>query len=537
MRHYIFNGRYGDIIHSLPAVYEYHRRTGERVRFTSAGEFTSVLEGCSYIDAIAAPVPWVNLNDILGYARRMHPEDEFIVMACYGKEYSPGYLCHSYLRDSWRLSQCPQPPETQALVFDRRSPEREQALRVQLGIRKGRPYVLVALEGKSSPFPVGSMVMQDLQLSLSMDVIDLSSVRCERVYDLLGLMEHAAALVTIDTMHLHMAAAVPELPVYALICNGPTRWNRTDWRPQQYWRSTYAEYERLRPQFRAALTSMTQSTPRIHHIWNYSGTMSQDTLRRVAIAHSSWQREAEFAGNWHFHEITSDMLKRVHGDNSLPFVKDLIDLGVSQCDSDTDIVSFSNADVGCIHGITGFILDAIRDKGCAYAHRFDAHEPLSSPPVMESQLNSLHWYPGSDWFWMSAKWWREHRDEMPDMVLGREFWDCVLRQLMKKHDGREVLRAVWHEKHASAWEQPGNREFLPGNVHNRGLANWWFAQGKSDQNDPWRNTWNLVPGVTYKVDPVAVSQLSQRFHPERSPNLIYPRRFEFKPNPVRRVLT
>jgi len=532
MRHFIFNGRFGDICHSLPAVYEYAHRTGERVRFTAAAEFASILEGCAYIEAHAAPCPWPNIQSIIAYAKGMFPKDELCVMACYGKDYSSGYECWSFLRESWKLSACPTPPESQPLIFDNRDKAREQALVNLHTSHLKKPFILVSTHGKSSPFAESAALMADIaQARPDLAIVDLAKVQATRVYDLLGLYEKAVALVTIDTMHLHLSAAVPSLPVLALVCNGPSRWNRSDWRPQQVWRSTYAEYGAMRNQFKQSLETM-KSTPQICHVWSHIGERSPDTVRRMTIAQDSWQQEVIASKNWQIKEVTEPMLPRLmRTDVNLPYVKDLIECAAAQLSQDNDIISLSNGDVGCVQGMTGQVLDVVREHGCAYTHRHDLQNARIENVIQsESEVGRrCAWYPGSDWFFMTVAWWNKHKAELPDMVVGREFWDCVLRQLMKKHGTREICKAVWHEKHPSAWEQPGNRENLPGNKHNRALAMRWFAENRSDQNDPFRNTWNIQP-TTQHIDPKR-----KELHRETIPNLVFPTRLMMHQNQVRRI--
>ena len=524
MKHFVFGGRFGDICHSLPAVYEYAKRTGTRPRFTSSEEFASILDGCSYIEAYAAPCRWEKIQDIVQYARSLFPNDEFVVMACYGHDYNPGYENWSFLRDSWRLSQCPTPPESQPLVFDKRDPVREQEL-CNIHLRGvSRKFILLCTAGRSSPFQNSQMLLADIQASRpDCDVVDISQARAHRVYDMLALMEKAEALVTIDTMHLHLAAAVPNLPVFALICNGPTQWNRTDWRPQQYWRSTYAEYVNMRGDFRETLASMISYTPTIRHVWSVNTNASPDTKRRELVALKSWEQEP-----WLFSPVDSSRLPRLHEDNQLPYVHDLIEYAAEGL-GPRDVISFSNSDVGCVHGITGQIIDAVREFGCTFAHRWDSQQPIETPIQSEAAVGKLSWYPGSDWFWMSVKWWKAHSSEFPDMIIGREFWDAVMRQLMKKHGTREIQRGIWHEKHPSFWEQPGNRQNLPGNNHNRALAQQWFSANRSDAQDPFRSTWNIVPGVTQPVMP------SER-RGTRTPasNIVLPTRLVYHQNTVPR---
>lgn len=539
MKHFIFGGRYGDICHSLPAVYEYAMRTGTKPRFTAAAEFASILDGCSYLEPHAAPVPWQKINDIVRYAQNAYPKDEIVNMACYGHDYSPGYHSWSYLRDSWRLSQCPLPPERVPLIFDKRNPAAEKNVISNCLRSPGAPYVLISTQGKSSPFPNQNMLIADVRAAMpGHEIVDISQTRAPRVFDLIGIMEKAAALVTIDTLHLHLSSAVPNLPVFALITDGPSRWNRSCWRPQQYWRATYREYPNLRFEFRESLKAMTNTTPKIHHVWAHIGPRSEETKRRMAVAQASWQAEAQWAGNWTFTEVTADMLTRTHEDCGLPYVHDLIDTAIGAEADEGDVISLSNSDVGCVQGITGQVLDGIREHGCCFTHRHDMHGGRIEKPIqMEAEVGErCKWYPGSDWFFMSVKWWRRNRHEFPDMVIGREFWDCVLRQVMKKRGTHEIHKAVWHEKHASMWEQPGLRNTLAGNLHNRRLAMQFFAENRSNDQDPFRSTWNMQPGVTQRIDPNNTSMRDQKAGVMRPRNVIFPARLEFHQNTVRRIM-
>jgi hypothetical protein len=102
-------------------------------------------------------------------------------------------------------------------VFDRRSEQREAALLATFSHYQ-RPLILVGLESVSSPLKnhaeIYSRICEDF--GETHKVINLSKLRCERIYDLLGLFDRAACLVTADTAHLHLARA-SKVPVVALI--------------------------------------------------------------------------------------------------------------------------------------------------------------------------------------------------------------------------------------------------------------------------------------------------------------------------------
>ena len=49
--------------------------------------------------------------------------------------------------------------------------------------------------------------------------LDLAKIKAQRIYDLLGLYDNAAGMITTDTATLHLAAA-SNIPYVALINNG-----------------------------------------------------------------------------------------------------------------------------------------------------------------------------------------------------------------------------------------------------------------------------------------------------------------------------
>jgi ADP-heptose:LPS heptosyltransferase len=51
------------------------------------------------------------------------------------------------------------------------------------------------------------------------EIVNLAAIKAERLYDLLGLYDHAVGLVTSDTATLHLAAA-SKVPYIALLNNG-----------------------------------------------------------------------------------------------------------------------------------------------------------------------------------------------------------------------------------------------------------------------------------------------------------------------------
>ena len=104
------------------------------------------------------------------------------------------------------------------LVFDRRNAVREQVLRLK-HFHSNKKHLLVNLsQSGTSPFPA---IQQAMALSHipGFDILNLSTVKADRIYDLLGLYDYADGLITSDTATLHLAAA-SKVPYIAFINNG-----------------------------------------------------------------------------------------------------------------------------------------------------------------------------------------------------------------------------------------------------------------------------------------------------------------------------
>jgi hypothetical protein len=95
------------------------------------------------------------------------------------------------------------------LIFDKRDANRERALLERVNRRK-LPMLLVNFAGITSPFAPVPEVMNALECFRGQFVVvNLSDLRAYRIYDLIGLMDNAIGLLTIDTSTLHLAAASP----------------------------------------------------------------------------------------------------------------------------------------------------------------------------------------------------------------------------------------------------------------------------------------------------------------------------------------
>jgi hypothetical protein len=198
-------GRLGDNINLLPVAY-----ANKGTTFVTSEKYSSIFEGTSYCQTKKYSGDPVELQHCINLCQGL-PDLRVAQVFMHPKEtkQEKNYALESYrlgrFRDQWRKH---------PYVFDRRDPEREQKL-----IPEG-PFIAVATHGVSSPFAHGKHLISGLQSRFAdYKIVDLSTIQAEKPFDLLGVLDAASCLVTIDTLHLWLANAA-KCPTVALINDG-----------------------------------------------------------------------------------------------------------------------------------------------------------------------------------------------------------------------------------------------------------------------------------------------------------------------------
>lgn len=200
-------GRYGDIILLLPAFHEWSKRTGFNTKVITSEEHASVFEGVSYIDAIPLAFHWFHeLNKARQWAEINFPG--CVTTQLHGANWGATPDDQpSYSWTMWKRTGLLEEYAKLPLIFDKRDANRERALLDRVNRRK-MPMLLVNFAGITSPFAPVPEVMNALEVFRGQfTVVNLSDLRAYRIYDLIGLMDNAIGLLTIDTSTLHLAAA------------------------------------------------------------------------------------------------------------------------------------------------------------------------------------------------------------------------------------------------------------------------------------------------------------------------------------------
>lgn len=162
----------------------------------------------------------------------------------------------------------------------------------------------------------------------------------------------------------------------------------------------------------------------------------------------------------------------------MPYIKDVIDIAWRGA-SLNDIIIYTNADI-CVRTDCAIVVAFLmQDRDTLYSYRRDFYEDFHLPKP-DADIPSGRDYAGCDLFAFRASWWGRARFDFPDLLLGRESWDAVMRTMMdwESRDTSGALdHLIYHRKHDSKWEHPNeNRLKLKGQRYARALTSAWCAK-------------------------------------------------------------
>ena len=216
-------GRIGDILNVIPAM----KMLGLN-QILVAEEFASVMEGFPYIQTLVYRGSCEDLAPAVAAAEQR--AERVYVPQLFGSiskhPNMPARTRDSFVRDQWdRLKPGYAYGDkwgTLPLVVSGRHRPREEAMVNHVLGKSTKPALLVNVTGGSGPYPHVFELLRYLDAWRDrLDIIDLAHVRAAVFCDLMGLYEHSAALLTMDTATLHLARALPTLNVFQLLRPGP----------------------------------------------------------------------------------------------------------------------------------------------------------------------------------------------------------------------------------------------------------------------------------------------------------------------------
>ena len=187
----------------------------------------------------------------------------------------------------------------------------------------------------------------------------------------------------------------------------------------------------------------------------YSNYITND---RERFAVSTWDRE----GIINIPVNDSDLKRSV---DNLPFLKDLLDIAAEHCTNDNDVILYTNTDI-CL------AYDGLEIP--MYQNFFSVRKEVTEIKYYSSKDLENILYENSvncDTFGLTKKWYIEHRDKIPDFIIGSPKWDLVLLMLLT--DALRINNITYHIKHDSVWKTTPFRE---SNIHNNFLYNKFVSK-------------------------------------------------------------
>jgi ADP-heptose:LPS heptosyltransferase len=190
-------GRIGDLINLLPLC-------EEGVRVVSCNEFSSILDGVSYVEQIPVRFKCHELARACNFIKGPKIVTQvFMNPNTQGRKLLDGH----FTATSWRFAG-EEKWEDRIIKFDRRNAHREWKLLREYGFSR----LIFNLEAHSSPLGAQKLEIEKRLLAMG----GLKLPKAERIYDLLCFYERAQVLVSTDTASLHLAAAVG-VPTIAIL--------------------------------------------------------------------------------------------------------------------------------------------------------------------------------------------------------------------------------------------------------------------------------------------------------------------------------
>jgi len=424
-------GRIGDNISLLPVLYSEHL-AGRRPTIVTSGKYADIFEAVSYCDVRKYSGDPVDLSHAIGLCQGL-PDLRVAQVFMHPKGMK---MERNYALDSYRLGGFRELWRRHPYVFDRRNLEREEKLIENI---QG-PFIAVATLGVTSPFANSEQLITTLKSRFpNYTIVNLAKIWAEKFQDMLGILDRASCLVTIDTSFLWLANAA-KCPTIALINSTPTDWRGS---PPPVTATSALRYRDF--QVDSVCDEVEKTLLPVGQTWAIVNRFGQEKRHREAF------KSQEKAFN---HLLTAQNIARTAqeiGDSRpLPMLKEMMAKAI-KFSSGRDVVVWTNDDVQILD--LAPVVDHVRKFGAVGVRRDPAHIGRELFAFRWDWLaDRLYNFPdcavASPWFDLAvAAWIRRQFGWVSDMDnLGKDFYPCEI-----PNDG-----ILHHPPHESSWT--GNME-------------------------------------------------------------------------------
>lgn len=469
-------GRYGDIINILPIAKDIASKTGKPVPIICKSDYADILDGVSY--AVAEPAP--------GMEALAEVVKDFGVLDTHAA-HPISERRTPYNLQAWEQVGYADRFNELFPVFDRRCRIREVAL-VESLVTFEKPVMVTCFNGLSSAMAENTRnalkkLVQE-SFGLQFQIVELTT-KAHRPYDLLGLLDMAAVVITIDTMLLHLATA-SNVPVVALLSNHPpVFWRASAVKGNVVYNTTYDKAVDNWPLIvRAVETHKRQPlipNNQVYHVVPTVEAKSESAARRYKAAQESWRPFHERGAVFLPYNDQNALRMFTMGERKLPYLKDAFKIGLEASSGNNDIICFTNADIILTEGFYSALQNrmAVNDFCCSFRMEFEATETTRCG-------YRTH---GRDMFAFKRLWLGQHFDEIPDFLIGMGGWDYALSMWFRVLSGRSPESCdpsqcmpdiemeygfVWHERHEAAWYVDTDTAYVEAANHNRTCLREFF---------------------------------------------------------------
>lgn len=241
---HVMLGNLGDCVIALPSLKRWADEHGRPAPVLTTDYCAPLFEGCSYVKTAVVPSTYHDLPHVLAMLKTEMPNQPVKNLQFYGS--GAPQILPSFWHEQMYLAGLLKNGEDLPLVFDRRDSTRERKLINDFTewhqVANPRPVILFCGKGNSSPLKDAKALKEILwhRLGEDFNMVDLGDVKAEKPFDLLGLYDHAAALISIDTLHIHLSKA-SNVPVFAIARDYPDRWHGTPQLDRFAWYCRYSD--------------------------------------------------------------------------------------------------------------------------------------------------------------------------------------------------------------------------------------------------------------------------------------------------------
>lgn len=204
------------------------------------------------------------------------------------------------------------------------------------------------------------------------------------------------------------------------------------------------------------------------HVSNIVRSRNEEERKRLLRVFENWRQlivENPLLKTCH---VLSEQLARtsrnIGDERTAPFVKDMIELGFTR----DDTVMLTNGDAHICRDVFDVIRRELPEGGALCSNRRDFYKPCRH--WLSTEENKLRGkdFEGLDCFIITKEWWKKNRDAVPDLLMGFQCWDWVMKFIINHKSSIEL---TYHEFHTPYWTL--NKQ-CPGQLWNRKLTIEWM---------------------------------------------------------------